>query len=268
MTEPMRYPPDDGAGYWTAAAGALLYARAQGLWRAHCDAVNTAVLKPWLNGAGAAVLKTDAFDEAMGEGLLSLLGGTDARMTVVDVALPFLEVAQGRHPRLLAAAADVRQLPFPDGVFDVVVSNSTLDHFKSLEDVVAGLRETHRVLRPGGRLLLTLDNLANPLVALRNALPFGLTHRLGLVPYYVGATCGPRQLRRLLRETGFEVSAVAALMHCPRVAAVALARMVQRHASARNQERFQRALMGFERLSKWPTRFWTGHFIGVNARKP
>jgi hypothetical protein len=93
-------------------------------------------------------------------------------------------------------------------------------------------------------------------------------HRLGLVPYYVGATCGPRRLRRLLRETGFEVREMAALMHCPRVAAVALARVIQRRHGAAGQARFLRALMGFERLSKWPTRFLTGHFLGVHARKP
>jgi len=246
-----------------------LYARAQWLWRAHCDAVNTAVLKPWLDGVAAAtVMKTDAFDEAMGEGLFSLLAGKAELLTVIDVAAPFLQAAKERHPGLLAAAADVRRLPFADGTFDVVVSNSTLDHFETLAEMETSLRETHRVLRRGGRLLLTVDNRANPLVALRNALPFGLVHWLGLVPCYVGATCGPRRLRRLLRDAGFEVREMATLMHGPRVAAVALARMVQRRAGAAGRARFLRALMGFERLSKWPTRFLTGHFLGVHARKP
>mgnify|MGYP006138370175 CR=1 FL=1 len=40
--------------------------------------------------------------------------------------------------------------------------------------------------------------LINPVVRLRNALPFGLLRRTGLVPYYVGATCGPRRLRDFL----------------------------------------------------------------------
>ena len=82
---------------------------------------------------------------------------------------------------------------------------STLDHFRSHSEIVTSLRELLRVLRPGGQLLLTLDNPANPLVGLRNALPFGLLHRLRIVPYYVGATCGPRGLRRLLPQVGFEV---------------------------------------------------------------
>ncbi len=62
-------------------------------------------------------------------------------------------------------------LPFPDGAFDRVFSNSTLDHFDSRDDIREALRELARVLHPEGELLLTLDNLANPVVRLRNALP-------------------------------------------------------------------------------------------------
>ncbi|MBI5397558.1 MAG: methyltransferase domain-containing protein [Verrucomicrobia bacterium] len=258
----------DGQRYWNAAAASLLHTQAQWLWRAHSDAVNATVLERWLDGETAgSLLKTDSFDEALGRGLFSLLAKKARRVAVVDVAFPFLEAAQDRCPGLLAVGGDVRRLPFSDGAFVVVVSNSTLDHFGALQDLAASLRETHRVLRQGGRLLLTMDNPANPLVALRNALPFGLLHWLGLVPYYVGATCGPRRLKRLLGEAGFEVLESVALMHCPRVAAVAMARVVQRRASAEGHARFLRALMWFERLSKWPTRFLTGHFVGVNARK-
>src|SRR5439155_7848743 len=55
----------------------------------------------------------------------------------------------------------------------------------------------------GGALVVTLDNGANPVVALRNRLPLGALRRLSLVPYAVGATCGPRRFPRLLVETDF-----------------------------------------------------------------
>jgi ubiquinone/menaquinone biosynthesis C-methylase UbiE len=44
--------------------------------------------------------------------------------------------------------ADVARLPFPDGSFDAVFSSGSIKHWP---DPVAGLRELHRVLAPGGR---------------------------------------------------------------------------------------------------------------------
>ena len=75
--------------------------------------------------------------------------------------------------------ADVRCLPFVDGVFDLVVSNSTLDHFETSREIERAVAEIHRVLAPRGLFILTLDNPANPAVALRNALPFALLHQVG-----------------------------------------------------------------------------------------
>ncbi len=46
---------------------------------------------------------------------------------------------------------DVAALPFPDGTFDLAVSTFSLHHW---EDAAVGLAEIHRVLRPGGTLLL------------------------------------------------------------------------------------------------------------------
>ncbi|MBI3797384.1 MAG: methyltransferase domain-containing protein, partial [Deltaproteobacteria bacterium] len=157
--------------------------------------------------------------------------------------------------------------PFADGAFDAIVSTSTLDHFHSHAEVIASLQEFRRVLRPTGQLFLTLDNLANPIIKLRNALPFRWLHRLGLVPYYVGVTYGPRRLREVLQQVGFEVLEVGAVMHCPRVFAVVIARLLERHTGQESQRRFLRFLLAFEHLAYWPTRFLTGHFVAVRATK-
>ena len=170
-----------------------------------------------------------------------------------------------RHPRLATLATDARRLPFADRSFDAVVSNSTLDHFVTLDDMVVALRELARVTRPGGTLVLTLDNLANPVIALRSILPQGPLRWLGLVPYYVGATCGPRRLRELVAEAGFTVTRVEQIMHCPRVLAVALTRVVERYGSPEAQSRVLRHLAWYERLERWPTRDWTGYFTAVRA---
>jgi len=228
--------------------------------------VNAVLIGRWLPGKPARrLLKTDLFDEALGQGLYPQLASHAEHVVGMDLARPILKTAASRFPKLLAASADVRQLPFADRVFDVIVSNSTLDHFDSPGDMTASLRELRRVLRPEGVMVLTIDNLSNPIIWLRNALPFLLLNRLGLVPYQLGSTCGPRQLRRILVELGFEVLEMSALLHCPRILAVKLARILKRTNSAA-QQRFLRYLMGFERLAERPTRFLTGHFIAVLAR--
>ena len=170
-------------------------------------------------------------------------------------------------PALQTIGADVRHLPFADGAFDSIVSNSTLDHFESLDDLSISLQELFRVLRPGGQMILTLDNLSNPIILLRNWLPFPLLKRLKIVPYYVGVTLRANRLEALLNDSGFEVVEVDAIMHCPRVLAVMMARWVEKHTSLRTQRSLLRLLMAFERLSRLPTRFLTGYFVAVKATK-
>ena len=255
----------EGAWYWDAVCADW---RGRSLWRAHSDAVNTSLFADWLPDTPVGrLLKTDLFDEVCGEGLYPLLATRAEQLVAVDVSCLAVGSVLAGRPGLLAVPADVRQLPFADGVFDAVVSNSTLDHFRTSGDVVLSLRELCRVLREGGHLLLTLDNLANPMVALRNALPFRPLKRLRIVPYYVGSTYRPAPLRAVLRETGFDVLEMKAVMHCPRVLSVGLAGMLERWAGADAQRGFLRMAMAFERLSRTPLRFLTGYFIAVRAVK-
>lgn len=240
----------------------------QRLWRAHSDAVNAALLLSWLpTGQVEHLLKTDLLDEAVSNGLYPLLTLRAKRVTCSDLSFEVIQMAKSRHAGLMMIETDVRCLPFPDNTFDVIVSNSTLDHFESSDDLVTSLRELYRVLRPGGQMILTLDNPANLIIFLRNKLPFHLVYRLGIVPYYVGATLGPNRLQQVLKKIGFEVIEVDAIMHCPRVFAVAIARWMEKHTRPKAQRGFLRFLMAFECLSHWPTRFITGHFVAVKVIK-
>lgn len=240
----------------------------QRLWRAHSDAVNKALVARWQPvGQMDTLLKTDLFDEAVSDGLSPLLTSLAKRVFYIDASFEVHQGAKGRHPGLQTIRADVRQLPFANGTFDSIVSNSTLDHFKTLDDIVTSLRELYRVLRPGGQGILTLDNLANPIILLRNGIPFCLLYWMKIVPYYMGVTLGPYRLQRFLREVGFKILDVDTIMHCPRVLAVAMARWMEKHASPKTQKAFLRFLMVFEHFSRLPTRFFTGHFIAIKVTK-
>jgi SAM-dependent methyltransferase len=79
-----------------------------------------------------------------------------------------VDLAEAEVPGLTAVQADVRELPFEDGAFDLVLCVSTLEHVGAdntgygleAEDDAASrltaLRELRRVLSPGGRLLITV----------------------------------------------------------------------------------------------------------------
>jgi SAM-dependent methyltransferase len=255
--------------YWDDIAQAWTKHMPDRLWRTHSDAVNIGLCARWLTRAPVRrLLKTDLFDEAVGEGLWNFLMSRADVVVGMDVSIMTLRGAGSARPRAAVACADVRRLPFADDSFDAVVSNSTLDHFHSLSDMAASLRELSRTVRPGGQLVITIDNLANPVIALRNILPFRWLNRLGVVPYYVGATCRPGSLRRMLEAAGLEILESTAILHCPRVMGVRVARWLQTHATPNLQASFGRWLMKWECLARFPTRFLTGNFVAMHCRKP
>lgn len=118
----------------------------------------------------------------------------DAELSGLDPSPGMLKVARDR----LGEAADLERgdagdLPFPDGRFDVVVSTNSFHYFR---DPRRALGEIARVLRPGGRLVLTDwcdDYLACRLLDLWLRL-FNRAHF---------RTYGKRECRRLLEQTGF-----------------------------------------------------------------
>jgi ubiquinone/menaquinone biosynthesis C-methylase UbiE len=87
----------------------------------------------------------------------------------IDLAPTMIELAQAHAAASRAATrlhfdvADVVRLPFPDGTFDAVISSGSIKHWP---DPVAGLREIHRVLAPGGRLLIGEMNRLAPSAAI------------------------------------------------------------------------------------------------------
>lgn len=259
-------PTASGRRYWESVARGGVRAGRDALWRQHSDAVNSALVEQWAPPKSlGTVLKTDAFDEAVSAGLDEALSSRAAHVVYADVSLEILRSARSRLGPLTVVCCDVRQLPFAPGSIDAVVSNSTLDHFRNVDEISTSLRELCRVLRRDGRLLLTLDNLANPIITLRQILPQALLRRTGLVPYFVGATLGPSRLRRCLTENGFQMESMGAILHCPRVLAVVLSRQLQRYGSARAQRRFLAGVEWFERLQRWPTKYLSGYFLAVSA---
>lgn len=260
---------DTASDYWNTVGHSLANGPPDTLWRAHSDTTNERLLARWLpRGRYGMALKTDLFDESVGAGLYPLLSRHAGEVHGIDIADACITAAGERYPEMRARRADVRELPYANGYFDCIVSNSTLDHFENAAHIDAGLRELYRVAQPGADIFVTLDNLQNPIIWLRDLIPFRWLQRLGVLPYFVGATTTRAGLCRKLAEAGFEVRATAAVLHCPRVLAIPLSRLLQRYGSPRAQARWLGLLTAFEWLGRTPLRFFSGHFVAVHASKP
>lgn len=104
---------------------------------------------------GEAVL-----DIGCGAGVDSLIAahlvGEGGRVVGIDVTPAMLEKARINLARLRWPQASFREgeaeaLPFPDAEFDAVISNGV---FNLTVNKAKALQEAHRVLKPGGRLML------------------------------------------------------------------------------------------------------------------
>ena len=82
-----------------------------------------------------------------------------AQVTAIDlIEEPINELKlaiKGKKLKLKLQVADATKLPFKPNSFDIVLATEVIEHITRLEKFVAG---AFRVLKPGGRLLITFPN--------------------------------------------------------------------------------------------------------------
>jgi ubiquinone/menaquinone biosynthesis C-methylase UbiE len=147
-------------------------------------------------------------DIGSGPGLLAAeLADEGADVLGLDPSESMLAMARRREiPRARFEPGDAVALPVADASFDAAVSTQVLEY---VEDVAGALREAHRALRPGGRLLV-LDTDWDSVVwhttdldRMRRVLAAWDRHLAD--PYL------PRRLPGLLRAAGFTLTHTAVL---------------------------------------------------------
>jgi SAM-dependent methyltransferase len=125
-------------------------------------------------------LPCEAFlDAGCGDGryLAALDAELPARIAGVDIAERILETARARIPRADLRQANLESLPFDDDAFDLVLSSQVIEH---VLDASAAVGELARVLRPGGRLVISTDNADNRVTRALNAPRNAIVGLLGL----------------------------------------------------------------------------------------
>ncbi len=255
---------------WDQVVASFRYLPSEDVWRGYMKEVYCRLARRWFEGAPPGPrLKTDLFEEAICEEhpmaeFPQRSVGTDGSIAVAARASRNLR-RFGDYPLVVG---DLRRSPIKPGALGSILSGSSLDHFVSEEELAGGLAEVAGGLCPGGVLILTLDNPSNPVIWLRNHLPYRMLHRLGLVPYFVGRTWSAGQVRRARESLGLEVSFETAIAHLPRAPAMWLEALTRRARGERLGRFLLRIFLAFEYLERLPTRYLTGYYVAVRARRP
>jgi len=104
------------------------------------------------------------------------------------------------HERFVLADVTVGVSEAERGRYELVVAGEVLEHVPDADSFLRGCRE---LLRPGGRLCITVPNACSPKIGLRSLAGREVIHPDHRTYY------GPRTLARTLRGAGFEPDTVA-----------------------------------------------------------
>lgn len=264
---PIGITPAQEAEYWDHVIEGFSDGRHSRLWRQYSDRVNGALLVRWLGQERITrTLKTDLFDEAVGDGLYPILSHRGGSFIGIDLSKASVTRAIATHALLKGLAADARRLPLKSEAFDFILSNSTLDHFHRCSEIDDALAEFHRVLRKGGELVITMDNSRNPIVSLRGRLQKALLN-FGVLPHFTGPSYDALGVRKLLIDHGFEVRDRTTLFHSPRLPSMAIARVFEVIGTHALCSAYLSFLGRLEQLARRRSANVTGYFVAALAVK-
>ena len=160
----------------------------------------------------------EAVDAGMGPGrLLAELVRRGWQVSGIDSSAEMVALAQARLPDAEArlVQAPIEALPFADASFDLAVATGVLEYADDLE---TALRELARVVRPGGRAIVSLPNWWSASAILRGRALYPLARRAGrATPPAPRRPIRPQELDRLLQAAGLDPIAVRSTSFRPRV---------------------------------------------------
>jgi SAM-dependent methyltransferase len=157
--------------------------------------------------AAPLVREQDVLEVGCGEGYgTALLAGVARRIVGIDYDALTVVHAAAAYPQARFVRANLAALPFPDASVDAVVTLQVIEHVWNHAEFV---RECLRVLRAGGRLLVTTPN----------RLTFSPGLDTPVNPFHTKEfTAG--ELTHLLERCGFRTERVMGLHAAPRLAAL------------------------------------------------
>lgn len=215
------------------------------LWN---EAFNTRILD-WMREQGAEVVGLD----------LSRVVAFRARRNARDARNARDVRSKGHAPALLRA--DIRELPFAAGSFDVVYTMGTIEHIDEYREAI---REVHRVLKAGGRAVVGVphkwDLFLRPLMV-------WILEAFGQYLYAPEKSFGARELRQDVERTGLKVVERTGILTVPGFLRMADLFFYTRGLPFyRLSPLFLAPFQFAETRWRWPGRF--GYLLTVVADKP
>lgn len=99
-------------------------------------------------------------DVGCGNGrLYQMLAKKQVRYVGFDQSEALIEIARAKNPAGEFVVGEMSTLPFPDATFDLLYCIAALNHIPGRDLQLQCVREMHRVLKPGGRVLMSNWNL-------------------------------------------------------------------------------------------------------------
>lgn len=162
------------------------------------------LIKKWCSPARQKkVLITDLFEEATTScgGIIWWLRtrynnvfGIDISFEIVKAVCFKKDSEDGKY-----IVSDIRKSAFKDNSFDLIISNSTIDHFPELD---SALKELYRILKPSGTLILALNNKLNIIFSSK----MWFKRRLNIKDYSFGYSYSLDQMQSRVKKAGFTIS--------------------------------------------------------------
>lgn len=87
--------------------------------------------------------------------VIKYLKDQGAEVTALDISEKMVEICENKFPDVDCVVGDVAELPFEEGEFDIVLGLFLIVHLRDLREA---FDEVYRVLKEGGRFILTNIN--------------------------------------------------------------------------------------------------------------
>jgi ubiquinone/menaquinone biosynthesis C-methylase UbiE len=166
-------------------------------WSAYVEATLQATLSRLEVHSGDRVLDLGCGTGALIQHLLAL--APEAKLFGLDPSEEMLNIAQQKLPdSIQLKIGSAESIPFPNDCFDVLVSTSSFHYFRNPDRAI---QEMQRVLKSGGRLILT--DWCYDYWTCR-----GLDLWLRLRDRAYCKTYGTSDLERMLQAGGFEIAVI------------------------------------------------------------
>jgi len=205
------------------------------------------------------VLITDLFDESFSEkNLFNSIKTGHNRVIGVDISEVIVERAKKKTGFKDGVIADIKNLPFKNEMFDIIVSPSTLDHMPC-KFLKGYLEELSRVLKKDGKILITMHNKNNIyldffLISILNV------HKFEFEKY------DTKNFNKIASDAALNINRSSSIIHLPfpSFASVILGRM---DSNTFFGKKFLPFLLNFEKIGDTKPFSHTGQLLAFELNK-